>query len=211
MIMANCERCGKPIPDGVVFCDDCSTGGISRRTKPTPSTPDLLHDDHELFTFKGKHSSNIVRIMKIIPILIGLFSIFLGAILLFPDLADISIPPILLPLFATFLASVYLLRLSRQSRVTSWMFLVLAVIVITMGTALAFPDYDSQIFAIGITVASVLFIYTVFRNYKGNKIPVLSMTLIIASIGIGITLPELLLVVLPITLIISGLLIILKF
>ena len=80
-----------------------------------------------------------------------------------------------------------------------------------MGSTLAFPDYDSQIFAIGITVASIVFIFTVFRNYKGNKIPVLSVTLIVTSIGIGIAFPELLLVVLPITLIISGLLIILKF
>ena len=149
--------------------------------------------------------------MKIIPILIGLFSIFLGAIFLFPDLVDITIPSSLLPIFVTFLGVIYLLRLSRQSRVTSWMFLVLIVITITMGSTLAFPDFDSQIFAIGITVASVVFIYTVFRNYKGNKIPVLSVTLTITSIGIGIAFPELLLVVLPITLIISGLLIILKF
>ena len=209
--MANCERCGKTIPDGVVFCDDCSTGGISRRTKSTPSTPDLLHDDHELFKFKGQHSSNIVRIMKLIPILIGLSSIFLGAITLFPDFVDITIPSSFLPIFVTFLGVIYLLKLSRQSRVTSWMFLVLVIIVITMGSTLTFPDYDTQIFAIGITVASIIFIYTVFRNYKGNKIPVLSVTLIITSIVIGIAFPELLLVFLPVVLVISGVLIILKF
>jgi hypothetical protein len=209
--MANCERCGKMIPDGVVFCDDCSTGGISRRTKPITSTPDVLHDDHELFKFKGKHSSNIVRIMKIIPIMIGLCAIILGIIILFPDLVEITIPPPLLPIFVTFLGVIYLFRLSRQSKVTSWMFLVLVVITITMGSTLIFPDFDSQIFAIGITIASVILIYTVFRKYKGNIIPVISVTLIITSIGVGIAFPELLLVVLPITLVISGLLIILKF
>ena len=209
--MANCEKCGKLIPDGGVFCDDCSTGGISRRTKSTPSTPDLLHDDHELFKFKGQHSSNIVRIMKLIPILIGLSSIFLGAITLFPDLVDITIPSSLLSIFVTFLGVIYLFRLSRQSRVTSWMILVLIVITITMGSVLAFPEYNLQIFAIGITIASIALIYTVFRNYKGNKIPVLSVTLIITSIGIGIAFPELLLVILPVVLVISGLLIILKF
>ena len=99
------------------------------------------------------------------------------AIILFPDLVDVTIPPTLLPIFATILGVIYLFRLSRQSKVTSWMFLVLVVIVITMGSTLAFPDYDSQIFAIGITIASVILIYTVFRNYKGNKIPVISVTL----------------------------------
>ena len=209
--MANCERCGKIIPDGVVFCDDCSTGGISRSTRSVTSTPDVLHDDHELFKFKGKHSSNIVRIMKIIPILVGLCAITLGVIILFPDLVDVSIPPPLLPSFVTFLGVIYFFRLSRQSKVTSWMFLVLVVITITMGSTLIFPEFNSQIFAIGITIASVILIYIVFRNYKGSKIPVLSVTLIIASIGVGIALPELLLVVLPISLVISGLLIILKF
>ena len=209
--MANCEMCGKVIAEGVVFCDDCSTGGVSRRTQSAPSTSDVLHDDHELFKFKGKHSSNIVRIMKLIPILIGLFSIILGVILLFPDLVAVTIPPAILPVYVTFLGVIYLFRLSRQSRVTSWLFLVLIIIVIAMGSTLVFPDYEFQIFAIGITIASIMLIYTVFRNYKGSKIPVLSVTLIVTSIGIGLTLPDYLLVVLPITLVISGVLIILKF
>ena len=53
--MANCEKCGKSIADGVVFCDDCSKGGISMKNQPIHSTTEILHDDHELFSFKGKH------------------------------------------------------------------------------------------------------------------------------------------------------------
>ena len=209
--MANCESCGKMIADGVVFCDDCSAGGISRKTKSVLSTPAVLHDEDELFSFKGRHSSNIVRIMKLIPILMGLFSIIIGGLFLFPDLVDITIPEVFLPVLVTFLGVIQLVKLSRQSKLTSWMFLVLIVITITMGSALAFPDFISEILAIGTTIASIILIYTVFRKYKGNKIPVFTVTLIMVSIGVSIAFPDFLLVVIPAILVISGVLLILKF
>ena len=208
--MANCEKCGKAIDEGLAFCDDCSSG-IARKTKPTSSTTDVLHDDHELFSFKGQHSSNIVRIMKILPYLLGLSSIILGSLFLFPDLIDIAIPSDLLPAVVTFLGVIYIVRLSRQSQMPSSIFLVLIVMTMTIGSALTFPDYSSLIFALGITIASFVLIYTVFRNYKGNKIPIFTVTLIIVSIGAGVAFPEYLLTVLPIILIISGVLIVLKF
>ncbi len=208
--MANCEKCGKAIEEGLAFCNDCSSG-IDRKTKVISSTTDVLQDDHELFSFKGQHSSNIVRIMKIIPYLLGLSSIILGSLFLFPNLVDITIPTTLLPVVVTFLGVIYLVRLSRQSQISSSIFLVLIVLIITMGSALIFPDYISQIFAFGITIASFVLIYTIFRNYKGNKIPVVTVTLIIVSIGAGVAFPEYLLTILSTILVISGVLIILKF
>ncbi|MCK4848118.1 MAG: hypothetical protein KAT16_03760 [Candidatus Heimdallarchaeota archaeon] len=208
--MANCEKCGKSIEEGLAFCDDCS-GAVKRKTSATTSTTDILHDDHELFSFKGQHSSNIVRIMKILPYLLGVISIILGLLFLFPDLVDITIPSDLLPVVVTFLGVIYFLRLSRQSQIPFYIFLVLIVITLTMGSALIFTDYIPLIFAIGTTIASFVLIYTVFRDYKKNKIPIFTATLIIVSIGAGVVFPELLLTVLPIALVISGVLIVLKF
>jgi hypothetical protein len=209
--MANCERCGKLIADGVVFCDNCSSGGATRKTNVISPTTNVLHDDHELFSFKGQHSSNIVTIMKIIPILIGLFSILLGSIFLFPDLVDIAIPPMILPVVVTFLGIIYIFRLSRQSKISSYVFLILMVITITMGSALVFPEYTSLIFAIGTMIESFILIYTVFRRFKKNKIPIFTVTLIIVSIGAGVAFPDYLLTILPVVLVITGVLIVLKF
>ncbi|MHA1206863.1 MAG: hypothetical protein ACTSSO_04755, partial [Candidatus Hodarchaeales archaeon] len=61
------------------------------------------------------------------------------------------------------------------------------------------------------TIASLVLIYNIFLNYKGNKIPIFTVTLIIVSIGAGVAFPEHLFTVLPIFLIFSGVLIILKF
>ena len=208
--MANCEKCGKEIDDGLAFCKDCSRG-IDRKTKVISSSTDILHDDHELFSFKGQHTSNIVRIMKVLPYLLGLSSIILGSLFLFPNLADITIPSTVLPVVVTFLGVIYIVRLSRQSQMSSSIFLVLIVIILSMGSVLAFPEYISQIFGIGITLASFFAIFPVFRDYKGNKVPVFATTLIFASIGAGVAFPEHLLTVLPIILVISGILIVLKF
>jgi hypothetical protein len=208
--MANCEKCGKEIEEGLAFCDDCSSV-IDRKTKANSSTTDLLHDDHELFSFKGQHNSNIVRIMKILPYLLGLSSIILGSLFLFPDLIGITIPSELLPVVVTILGVIYIVRLSRRSQISSSIFLVLIVMTMTMGSVLVFPDNISLIFPLGITIASLVLIYNIFRNYKGNKIPIFTVTLIIVSIGAGVAFPEHLFTVLPIFLILSGVLIILKF
>ncbi|MHA1513281.1 MAG: hypothetical protein ACTSRJ_04395 [Candidatus Hodarchaeales archaeon] len=208
--MANCEKCGKEIEEGLAFCDDCSSG-IDRKTKANFSTTDLLHDDHELFSFKGQHNSNIVRIKKILPYLLGLSSIILGSLFLFPDLIEITIPSELLPVVVTILGVIYIVRLRGRSQISSSIFLVLIVMTMTMGSVLVFPDNISLIFPLGITIASLVLIYNIFRNYKGNKIPIFTVTLIIVSIGAGVAFPEHLFTVLPIFLILSGVLIILKF
>ena len=209
--MANCEKCGKLIADGLVFCDDCSKDEIKTKEEVKLQTSDLLHDDHELFSFKRQHRSNIVLMMRIFPIVLGLLTIAIGILSLFPDIVDFTLPQNLLIILVTLLCILYIIRISRQSKLPMSLFLVLISLSLAFGGAAVFPENSSLIIVIGAIFSILVLTFSIFKNYKGKLIPLIALTVLFCSVGLGVVFPEHLVLILGVSLIVTGILLVLKF
>ena len=160
--MGNCEKCGKPISDGLVFCDSCA-GILDAKTplksssSPTPS----IMDDDPIFTYKRKHSSNIVRIYRLLPYLLALLFGIMAIDILSPELIPLEIIPEFSIIALIFLGFIFIFVLYRESKQEKYVYLSLFLLVITIGLSVLLPDMQIYVFTFGLVLVGISLVYRI--------------------------------------------------
>lgn len=205
--MGFCEKCGKSIEDGLVFCNKCS--GIIDQKLSSVSSVTEIGEDHEIFTFRAR-SSKWVRLTQFLPYLIGIAISLVGILPFFIEPLDSSL---YLPLFTIgaiivgFLVIFLLLRRSKQSIAY---FFALIVLILTLGGTQILSDYNQIIFPLGVILSCFLLILPSFRE-KTQRISYLIVILItIIALGGSILFSTYAIIIFQIAFILSGVIIIIS-
>jgi hypothetical protein len=201
--MGFCDKCGKLIEDGMVFCKKCSSIINGKDSPSSVSSTAGFGEDHEIFTFKAR-SSMWVRLTQFLPYLIGIIIFFIGVLPFFLNSLDISL---YLPLFsigAIILGVLVVFLISRRSDQNPTYFLALILLLLTLGGMQIFPDYTQIIFPLGVIISCLFLIFPIFRE-KTRKISYLfAVLIIISALGSNILFPAYTLIIFQITFILSG-------
>ncbi|NHJ02886.1 MAG: hypothetical protein EAX86_12185 [Candidatus Heimdallarchaeota archaeon] len=191
--MTNCEKCGKPIRDGLVFCDTCAGRLETKKPLEARSSTSIaasIIDDDTIFTYKRKHSSNIVRIYRILPYLFTLIAVIIGVDLLNPDLIPIAIVPEASVLALVFLGLIFILILYRGSKQERYIYLSMLLLVLTIGTGTLLPELQGYIFTVGILLVGVSLVYRILTKINKDIGLNLGLIIIIFILSLAILFPD---------------------
>ncbi|MFX0210785.1 MAG: hypothetical protein ACFFDT_32700 [Candidatus Hodarchaeota archaeon] len=204
--MANCEKCGKQIAEGAVFCSAC-THGFEVKPRVVPEI-DTIKDDveHEIFSFKVKRSK-LSRLIHLLPIFFSISYILVGLIVLFPDLVSPEEASIILPVMIMILGFLIVYRIYRGSQQDYSLFLSLTLVILTFGTAMLVPEYINLILPIGTMLVGLFLVFFLFRHSGRNRVLFLVLTIVIVSLGISMVFPDYITIILAASCILSGLLV----
>ncbi|MFX1247884.1 MAG: hypothetical protein ACFFBQ_10905 [Promethearchaeota archaeon] len=203
--MAYCEKCGKQIEEGAVFCSTCTHGFDA--TSGIVTQDDMIKDsvEHEIFSFKPKHT-RLSKVIRIIPIILSIFYIVVGLIGLFTELIPPEQIPTLLSVGIIILGFLIVYQLSRGSQQNYSIFISLMIVILTLGITIVFPEYINLILPIGTTAIGFIIVILLLWHSNRNRVLSLVLIIIIVSLGISIAFPDYTSIMLAMGCILSGLL-----
>ncbi|MHA2204147.1 MAG: hypothetical protein ACW991_10705 [Candidatus Hodarchaeales archaeon] len=201
--MANCEKCGKQIEYGAVFCSTCM-GGLD--TKPTivsevNTTQNAL--EHEVFAFKAR-SSKLATLKRLLPIIICGSIVIIGLVSINADSTSSVVPPIFLPVGMVIIGLLIVFLITRTSQQDPYLFLSIGLLILTLGVAMVVPEYVTLILPIGTTLVGFMLVFLLFRHSDRNRPLLLVLVIVIVSLGMSIAFPEITTFLLAISFILTG-------
>ena len=202
--MTNCERCGKLIEPGAVFCESCKAA-VSRSVPPTvPEQKTASSFEHEIFSYKPKHSSLWVRFVRFLPFFICIGFIIIGIYSFLDTSGQISfLNEIYMSLFV--LTGIFLLLYARKRYKIDYNVIIsLGILLVFLGGIILFPDYTSLLFTLGFTLVGIFLLFPVIKAKKRSLITVITILSLITSLGLGIIFPVQVNIIFPIGIIIIG-------
>lgn len=200
-----CEKCGQPIREGEVFCMNC-VGGIKKSSALKGGN---IIENHEVFTFKGRHSSLWVKLFNFFPFFIGLLAIALGIFSLIPETLEWTLPSNTLPMGILAIGLIFIILISRQVKKLNLLILSVGVVFITLSSALVFSEYSVTILTIGISLTAFILIIPVVRQVKRFPLWALGFAALILALGGALTFPTFQVLILASGCILLGIIIIL--
>lgn len=207
--MANCEKCGKLIENGAVFCTACITRFERGYASITASGATEIGLDHEVFSFKRKHSSLIAKVYLGFPIILGILVVIIGVVFILPDFGYLDEYHIILPIVATILILLFITQIYMHVRQYLLLFLAMSLFILTSGLAITFPDYSSLLISIGATLFALIVVVFISRKSSQKKVLFIDLALIIFAIGASVAVPLYSTLILASCLVLVGLLLIL--
>lgn len=206
--MANCEKCGKQIKEGTVYCSVCFSG---LDTKPTiVSEIDKTKNglEHEIFSFKAR-PSKLVKMKRLLPFIFSGFIVIIGLVSIYADLTSSEVPPTILPIGIMMIGLLIVYLITRSSQQDPFLFLSLSILILTLGIAMVVPDPEhvNLILPIGTSLVGLFLVFLLFRHLVRNRALSLALVIIIVSLGISLAFPDSTTFVLAISFILTGLLI----
>lgn len=206
--MGNCEKCGKKIEEGAVFCKSCTSDFNSKHIQKKADTAEL-GIEAELFSYKRKHSTIKARVIIGFPIIFGFLVIILGIIFIIPDFVNLEENSIILPIVITILSLLIIVQLYRRIKKYPSLFLILTLFILTTGTTIAFPELSSLLLSIGATLSVLIVVTFIFQQYGQKKVLFINLTVMILAFGATIVFPDYSNIILASCLILAGFLLIL--
>jgi hypothetical protein len=187
--MSNCEKCGKLIEDGAVFCKSC-TSGFDEIYKEEKVDTTEVGIERELFSYKRKHSSIMARVVLGMPIILGFLVIILGIVFIIPDFGYSDDYSVILPTVITILSLLVIIQLYRRVHQYPSLFLVLTIFILTTGACIAFPEFTSQLLSVGATLSVLIVVIFIFQQYSRKRVLFINLALAILAFGATIIFPE---------------------
>jgi hypothetical protein len=203
--MANCEKCGKKIEDGAVFCSACTGGFDTRPTRVSEINATQSELEHEVFTFKAR-SSKLASLWRILPLIICGSIVIIGLVSINTDPSS-EVPLIILPIAMVVIGLLIVFLITRSSQQAPFLSLAIGLLILTLGAAMVVPQYINLILPMGTILASLTIVLLLFRNSNRNRPLLLALVIVIVALGIGIAFPEITTLLLAISLILTGILI----
>ncbi|MFX0205662.1 MAG: hypothetical protein ACFFDT_06710 [Candidatus Hodarchaeota archaeon] len=203
--MANCEKCGKQIENGAVFCSVCMSGFDTKPTRESEINATQSALEHEVFTFKAK-SSKLATLWRLIPLIICGSIVIIGLVSINAEPSS-EVPLIILPIGMVVIGLLIVFLISRSSQQDLFLSLSIGLLILTLGVAMVVPQYINLILPMGTTLVGFLFAILLFRNSNHNRPLLLALVIVIAALGIGIAFPEITTLLLAISFILTGILI----
>ncbi len=204
--MGNCEKCGKQIDEGAVFCSACTHGFAAKPMIATKVDTTENGVEHEIFSFKVK-PSKLSRLIRLMPIIFSISYILIGLIAIFPNVISPEETSIILPVGLMILGLLILYPISKGSQQDYSLFFSLGLIILTFGIAMVIPDYINLILSFGTMLVGLSLVFLLFRHSDRNRVLLLVLMIVIVSLGIGMVLPDYISIILAVTCILSGLLV----
>ncbi|MHA2248164.1 MAG: hypothetical protein ACXADY_24660 [Candidatus Hodarchaeales archaeon] len=204
--MVNCEKCGKKIKDGAVFCSAC-IGGLD--TKPTPKSEVKATQNgvkHEVFSFKAR-SSKLVTLKRLFPVIFCVTTIIIGLFSIYTESSSSEVPHMILPIGIIVIGLLIVFLINRSSQQDPFLSLSVCLLILTLGISMVVPEYVTLILPIGITIVGFILVFLLFRHSDRNRSLSLALGIVIVSLGISMAFPEVTTFILAVSFIITGLLI----
>jgi hypothetical protein len=204
--MANCEKCGKQIEDGAVFCSAC-TGVLDikpTRVRGGNATQDAL--EHEVFSFKAK-SSKFVTLKRLLPVIVCGAMAIIGLVSIIADTTSSEVSPMILSIGTMVIGVLVVILIARRSQQDPFLFLSIGLLILTFGVTKVLPDYGNLIFPIGITLVGFILALLLFRQSDHNRPLSLALVILIVSLGMSMAFPEITTFLLAVSFILTGFLI----
>jgi hypothetical protein len=203
--MANCEKCGKPIEDGAVFCSACMGGFDTSPTRVSEINATQGALEHEVFTFKAR-SSKLATLWHILPLIICGSIVIVGLVSINTDPSS-EVALIILPIGIVVIGLLIVFLITRNSQQSPFLSLSIGLLILTFGVAMVVPQYINLILPMGTTLVGFMILLLLFRNSNRNRPLLLALVIVIVALGIGIAFPEITTLLLAISLILTGILI----
>ncbi|MHA1968565.1 MAG: hypothetical protein ACW964_12255 [Candidatus Hodarchaeales archaeon] len=187
--MSNCEKCGKLIENGAVFCTACTTYFDKGKASVTASGATEIGLDHEVFSFKRKHSSLIAKVYLGFPIILGILVVLIGIVFIIPDFEYLDENTIILPIMTSMLSLLVITQIYRHLRRYPLLFLAMFIFILTSGLAITFTDYSSLLLSIGATFFVLIVVIFLSQQSSKKKVLFIDLALIILAIGASVAVP----------------------
>lgn len=205
--MGFCEKCGKSIEEGKVFCDECA-GDLKMSSTREKETEIVL--DHEVFSFKGKHSSKLYRLMRVLPFIVGGIAVLFGLVTLFSDSLNLEIPSLVLPSVLIIVGLIVIYLIFRRSDQDYSIFIGLTILIFTFGGVLIVSEYSHLIFPIGSALVGLILVFFMIRYSKRHYTLFLELAIVILALASAIVLTDYATIIIAVSLILVGLLTFIK-
>lgn len=208
--MAKCEKCGKEVPSGTIYCGSCALL-LDPTTLKKPITDMKTISDEKLFKFKRIQKSKWLFLFRIIPIMIGVVGVILGSVTLLNNVFTITIPFYLIPGLVTIYMLISMLWIGRKAKLEKTLMLVAFSLFLSLGTLalsmeFAFEPVNLQLIVaiLGILLASMTLILNFFRSSKRNYTLFGALIVGVLTLTIGILLELIRNTIFAVGVIISG-------
>ncbi|WP_455462869.1 hypothetical protein [Candidatus Hodarchaeum mangrovi] len=196
--MTNCEKCGKLIEAGAVFCESCKPYK-SRSVPPTLSEEKIVSSfEHEIFSYKPKHSSLWVKFARFFPFIISIVFIIIG-IYSFLDTSGqiLVLNEIYLSLFI--ITGIFILLYSKKRYKIDYNVIIsLCILVVVLGGIVLFPEYAILLFSLGFILIGIFSLFPVVITKKRSIFFVLTILSVIIILSLVITFPSQVNIIFPI-------------
>lgn len=204
--MTNCEKCGKRIKEGTVYCSVCIRGLDTKLTKVSEIDKTKNGLEHEIFSFKAR-PSKLVKMKRLLPFIFSGFIVIIGLVSIYADLTSSEVPPTILPIGIMMIGLLIVYLITRSSQQDPFLFLSLSILILTLGIAMVVPEHVNLILPIGTSLVGLFLVFLLFRHLVRNRALSLALVIIIVSLGISLAFPDSTTFVLAISFILTGLLI----
>lgn len=172
--MAKCEKCGKEVPEGTIYCGSCALL-LDPTTLKKQKTDMKAISDEKLFEFKRTRKSRWLFLFRIIPIMIGLVGVISGSVTILHDVFTITIPFYLIPGLVTIYMIISMLWIGRKAKLDKTLmlaafslFLSLGFLALSMEFVFEPVNLQLNVAILGILLASMTLILNFFRSSKRN-------------------------------------------
>lgn len=187
--MANCEKCGKRIENGAVFCVACQSVLDTQPTIVSGVSESREAVDHAVFSFKAR-SSKIIALKRLLLILICGSMLIIGLISITSDTISPDISPMILHTGIMVIGVLVLFSIVKSSQQAPFLPLSIGLLIFTLGGTMVLPDYSNLILSIGLILVGFILVFLLFHHSDRNRPLFLALVIVILSLGMSMAVPE---------------------
>jgi len=178
---------------------------MSRRVPPTVSEEKLASSfEHEIFSYKPKHSSLWVRFARFFPFIICVAFVTIGIYSFLDNSGQILVlNETFLSLFV--ITGIFLLLYSKKRYKIDYNVVIsLCILVVVLGGVAFFPDYTILLFSLSFILIGIFSLFPVLITKKRSIVFVMTVLSVIISLSLGIIFPSQVNIIFPIGIIAVG-------
>jgi len=208
--MANCEKCGKRIEDGAVFCTACMSVLDTQPTIVSGVDETQKAVEHEVFSFKARSSKLIILKRLLLIIVCGLMAI-IGLVSITADTISPDIPLMILANGIIVIGVMVVFLIVRSSQQDPFLPLSIGLLILTLGGTMVLPEYSNLILSIGLILVGFILVLLLFHHSDRNRPLFLALVIVILSLGMSMAVSEISTFLLGVSFILIGFLILITY
>lgn len=208
--MANCEKCGKRIENGAVFCTACMNVLDTQPTIVNGVDETQQTVSHEVFAFKAR-SSKLITLKRFLPIIFCGTMVIIGLVSITTDTNYPEIPPMILASGIVVIGVLVVLLIARSSQQDPFLQLSISLLILTLGGTMVLPEYGNLILSIGFILVGFILVLLLYRQSDRNRPLFLAVVIVILSLGMSMAVPEITTFLLGVGFILIGFLILIAY
>ncbi|MHA2226402.1 MAG: zinc-ribbon domain-containing protein [Candidatus Hodarchaeales archaeon] len=208
--MTNCEKCGKQIEDGAVFCSACLGGFDTKLSTESEVSATQNGLEHDVFSFKAR-SSRVVALKRLLPVIVCGSIVIIGLGSIYTDSISSEVPPMILHIGIVVIGLLIVFLITRRSQQDPFLSLSISLLILTLGGGMIVPEYFNLILPIGISLVGSSLVFLLLRHSDRNRPLSLALVVVIVSLGMSLAFPEITTLILAVSFILTGFLLLIGY